>query len=262
MESGEKNIFLKIAYDGTNFCGWQRQPGVRTVCGELEEVLSRVLQQPVKLEATSRTDAGVHAYGQQATLRGVFGIPTQRLARAVNDSLAKSRLERVSDVEILWAKEMPEGFHARFSSKGKLYLYKISNASQVDLFRRNYCYQITRPLDLDAMRAAAKLIEGEHDFAAFMSMGSTPQESTVRTVYAIEIKKDGSDLTLAVSGNGFLYNMVRIITGTLVEVGLGKRSLETVAQAISEKDRSKAGHVAPPQGLYLDEVFYDEDFDE
>lgn len=257
METSEKNFFLKIAYDGTAFSGWQRQPGIRTVCGELEAALERVLLQPVKLEATSRTDAGVHAYGQQATLRGSFGIPADRLAKAVNDSLAKSRLERVGDVQVLWVKEMPEGFHARFSSRGKRYLYKISNAPQVDLFRRNYCYQITRPLDLGAMKAAASLLEGEHDFAAFMSQGSTPQESTVRTVYAIDIKKDGDDIVIAVCGSGFLYNMVRIMTGTLVEAGLGKRSPETVAQALSEKDRSKAGHVAPPQGLYLDEVFYD-----
>lgn len=259
MNTEERNILLKIAYDGTNFCGWQRQPENRTVCGTLEEALSYVCGRDIKLDGTSRTDAGVHAYGQQASFRLGPGIPTERIAKAVNDSLAGSRLERVGEIEVIWAKEMPEDFHARFSSKGKRYVYKISNAPQVDIFRRNYCYQITRPLDLDAMKKAASFIVGEHDFACFQAAGSTPRETTVRTVYDLEISRLGDDIEISISGNGFLYNMVRIIVGTLVEVGLGKRSPESVAKTIASLDRAKAGHTAPPQGLYLKEVFYDEE---
>lgn len=252
-----RNVLLTIQYDGTNFSGWQRQPGVRTVCGRLEEVLSVICKEDVRLEATSRTDAGVHALGQRATLRGNFGIPAERIPIAANTMLAEDRVEFLSDVRILEAKEMPEGFHARFDSKGKRYVYRISNAPEPDIFRRNYCYQIQRPLDLNAMREAASIIQGEHDFKAFMSMGSTPQDSTVRNVYRILLDRDGRDLTIKVEGDGFLYNMVRIIVGTMVEAGLGRRSLAEVREAVEAGDRTKAGHVAPPQGLYLDEVFYE-----
>ena len=128
----------------------------------------------------------------------------------------------------------------------------------MDIFRRNYCYQITKPLDLDAMKKAAAFIIGEHDFACFQAAGSTPRETTVRTVYDLKISRLGDDIEISISGNGFLYNMVRIIVGTLVEVGLGRRTPESVADTIASLDRSKAGHTAPPQGLYLKEVFYDE----
>ena len=141
-----RNVLLTIQYDGTNFSGWQRQPGVRTVCGRLEEVLSVICKEDVRLEATSRTDAGVHALGQRATLRGNFGIPAERIPIAANTMLAEDRVEFLSDVRILEAKEMPEGFHARFDSKGKRYVYRISNAQERDIFRRNYCYQIKRTL--------------------------------------------------------------------------------------------------------------------
>ena len=252
-----RNVLLTIEYDGTNFAGWQRQPGIRTVCGRLEEVLEVICKQPVKLEATSRTDAGVHAYGQRATLRGSFEIPADRISVAANTMLSDDRLEYLSDVRILSAVDMPEGFHARFDSKGKRYVYRISNSPDSDIFKRNYCYQVRKPLDVSAMRKAAEMIRGRHDFAAFMSMGSTLQDSTVRNVWRIDIEEDGSDLTIKVEGDGFLYNMVRIIVGTLVEVGLGKRSLESVRAAVDTADRTKAGHIAPPQGLYLDEVFYE-----
>lgn len=251
-----RNVLLTIKYDGTNFCGWQRQPGTRTVCGELEDVLTRLLGFEVRLDSASRTDAGVHALGQRATLRGSFGIPAERIPRAANDMLARDRYERVGEIEIVAAEEKPEGFHARFDAKGKRYIYRISNAGRVDLFRRNYCYQITRPLDAEAMRRAARYLVGTQDFAAFMSMGSTPQDSTVRSVTETEIYRSGTDIEISVAGDGFLYNMVRIITGTLVEVGLGRRAPECVKEALETRDRTKAGHVAPPHGLYLKEVFY------
>lgn len=262
--AAEKNIWLRIAYDGTNFCGWQRQPGMRTVCGELETVISGLLGQEIKLNGTSRTDAGVHALGQCASFKAPVRIPVDRLAKALNDRLATDRLEGVGDIRILEAREMPSDFHARFSSRGKRYLYRIYNSPDRDIFRRSYVYQVSRELDIEAMRKAASYITGEHDFAGFMSQGSTPQESTVRTIYRLDITKApvtdrASMVTLSIEGNGFLYNMVRIITGTLVEVGQGKRTPQSVALAIEKADRSLAGHTAPPQGLYLDQVFYDPD---
>ncbi|MBR0140530.1 MAG: tRNA pseudouridine(38-40) synthase TruA [Firmicutes bacterium] len=262
----EKNILLTIAYDGTNFSGWQRQPGSRTVCGVLEEQLSDLLGCPVKLDGTSRTDAGVHALGQRASFKAVCPVPTEKLAKVLNDRLAKDRLEGVSDLRVLNAREMPEGFHARFSSRGKRYIYRILNSPDRDIFKRNYFYQISESLDLEAMRAAAAHVVGEHDFACFMSSGSTPQESTVRNVYRLDVDElpaegpgNSREIRITIEGSGFLYNMVRIITGTLVEAGKGRRSPESVREAIESKDRSKAGHTAPPQGLYLAEIFYGED---
>ena len=252
----ERTVLLKIAYDGTGFCGWQRQPGKRTVCGELESALERVTGMPIKIDGTSRTDAGVHALGQQASFRADCPVPTDRLARALSDVLAKDRLEHVGDISVLEAKDMPDDFHARYSSVGKRYIYVIRNAAQPDLFCRNYCYQVSRPLDESAMAQAASFLLGTHDFRCFMAMGSTPQKTTVRTIWQADVTRDGEQIRLAIAGDGFLYNMVRIITGTLVEVGLGRRSPQSMADTIASLDRSKAGHTAPPQGLYLQEVFY------
>ena len=250
-----KNILLKIAYDGTNFSGWQRQPGARTVCGELERILCSMTGLDIKLDGTSRTDAGVHALGQCASFKSDIKIPTENLAKAMNNALAKDRVENIGEIRILSAQEMPDDFHARFSSKGKRYVYKIRQDREPDVFSRNYCYQIPKKLDIEAMREAAKYIAGEHDFACFQSAGS-PKETTVRTVYDLTIEASDDTVLILVSGNGFLYNMVRIIVGTLVEVGLGKRSPESMADIIASCDRQKAAHTAPPQGLYLDEVFF------
>ena len=252
----KRNILLTIAYDGTNFSGWQRQPIVRTVSGELEAVLSEICGVPIELNGASRTDAGVHALGQCASFSGVFGIPTDRICRAVGDALAKDRLERVGEIEVISAVEKPEGFHARYDSKGKRYLYIIRNAEKPDLFRRNYCYQIPSPLDIRAMREAASCLVGEHDFRCFMAAGGNVQKTTVREIYDCEISKSDQEITISVSGNGFLYNMVRIITGTLVDIGLGKKKPGDMTFILLSMDRRNAGHTAPPQGLYLKEVFY------
>ena len=254
-----RNIFLKIAYDGTGFHGWQRLPGKKTVCGCVEEALTRVLGREVKIDGCSRTDAGVHALGQTATLLlEDHGIPTERIKKALNDCLITQKREGVGEIEILEAKEMPEGFHARYSAKGKQYIYKIRNAESPDLFKRTRYYQVRQPLDVDAMRKAAAIIVGTHDFACFQTAGGTPRETTVRTVWALDILQDGEYITVSIKGNGFLYNMVRIIVGTLVEVGLGKKDASELSDIIASKDRGRAGHTAPPQGLYLKEVYYDE----
>ena len=254
-----RNLLLTIAYDGTGFHGWQRLPGERTVCGTVEEALARVLGREVKIDGCSRTDAGVHALGQTATLLlEDHGIPTDRIQKALGDCLATQKREGVGEIAIVDVREVPEGFHARYSAKGKEYLYKIRNAESPDIFKRTRYYQITQPLDLEAMRRAASYIVGTHDFACFQTAGGTPRETTVRTVWALEINKDGDYVTLSIKGDGFLYNMVRIIAGTLVEVGLGKKDADELPAIIASKDRGRAGHTAPPQGLYLKEVFYDE----
>lgn len=273
----ERNILLTIEYDGSGFSGWQRQPGARTVQGELEAALSRVLGKPVEINGTSRTDAGVHALGQQASFRGEFGIPTDRIQTAVNNLLAGrgggiGKIGRVGDVRIVGVREVPMEFHARFDSRGKMYRYVIADSGRMDIFRRRYCYQVDRPLDVEAMQAAAAHMVGTHDFQCFQAAGSTPRKTTVRTIYSLDVKRqDGApddpacgaplgmagDVVLEVAGDGFLYNMVRIITGTLVEVGLGRREPDSIAAVIEGRDRRLAGHTAPPEGLYLVKVFYE-----
>lgn len=255
-----KNVLLKIAYDGTDFSGWQRQPNRRTVQGEVERVLSILCRQEITVNGTSRTDAGVHALDQRCTFCGEFGIPVERIPLAANHLFLSGshRPGSVSDLCILEAKEVPRGFHARFQSRGKRYIYKIRNAAQPDMFLRHTCYQVQRPLDWEAMHRAGQFIVGEHDFRCFMAAGSQVGEDTVRTVYDLSVSRKGDWITLSISGNGFLYNMVRIIVGTLTEVGLHQRDENSLKQIIESKKRAMAGHTAPPQGLYLAKVFYDE----
>ena len=256
-----KNVLLTIQYDGTNFSGWQRQPDRRTVQGEVERVLSILCKQEILVNGTSRTDAGVHAFDQHCSFAGDFGIPVERIPIAANHLFlaGEHRPGSVSDVQIVEAREVPMDFHARFNSRGKRYIYKIRNAKEPDMFLRTQCYQIPRPLDHEAMHRAGQHIVGEHDFRCFMAAGSQVGEDTVRTVYDVSVTRDGDWVTLSISGNGFLYNMVRIITGTLVEVGLGQRTEDSVADAIASRNRATAGHTAPPQGLYLAKVFYEEE---
>lgn len=268
-----KNVLLTIAYDGTDFCGWQKQPGQRSVQGEVERALSIICARPIRLNGTSRTDAGVHAYGQRANFIEEFGIPVEKLPMVANGifaSAASDRSRKASgDVAILAAEEVPADFHARFNASGKKYIYRISNSQKPDPFRRNYCYQIGRDLDLDTMKQAAAHLVGTKDFKCFQAAGGKELETTVRTVYSARISASDntkSDRTapdseknfeFEIIGDGFLYNMVRIIAGTLVDIGLGKKSPDVLPEIIARKDRRLAGHTAPPQGLYLAEVYYE-----
>lgn len=264
----KKNLLLTIEYDGTLFSGWQRQPGKRTVQGELEEVLSVLCGAEISIDGTGRTDAGVHALGQCATFSGRFGIPADRLMKAANDMLAESRLKG-GDVRITSVRQVPEGFHARFSAKGKRYVYRIFCGDQMPVFLRNYRYHVRRPLNTEAMAHALKAFEGTKDFRGFMAAGSTLKGPTVRTIYETSLKANPvagisgadegacpSEIEISVKGSGFLYNMVRIIVGTLVDVGTGKIPAESLPEIIASGDRSRAGHTAPPQGLYMAEVFF------
>ena len=277
-----KNILLTIAYDGTEFCGWQRQPGQRSVQGEVERALSQVCGQSIQINGTSRTDAGVHALGQRASFTADFKIPVEKIAVAVNGLLAVSEKKRGrnygGDAAILEAVEMPEDFHARFSATGKKYTYQIRNSSSPEPFLRNYRYHIYKPLNVEGMKQAAAFIAGTHDFKCFQAAGGKVMESTVRPISGIRVSEAcnpgataalsgavdfhnagvlGSDIRIEIIGDGFLYNMVRIIAGTLVDVGLSRKQPDEIRDIIEGKDRRRAGHTAPPQGLFLTEVFFE-----
>lgn len=262
-----KNILLTIEYDGTEFAGWQRQPKQRTAQGVLEKALCEVCRTEVKVNGTSRTDAGVHAYGQRANFKAELGIPIENLKYATNNCLSKEVdiIGGIGDMRITQVEEVPLDFHARFDAKAKTYLYKIRNAKEADVFDKNFCYQITRPLNLKAMQMAAQEIVGTHDFKSFQAQGGKLIDDTVRTVMNLQIYQDILEehpdftdqiLTIEITGDGFLYNMVRIIVGTLVDVGTGKISHKKMGEIIESKERQRAGHTAPPQGLYLNEVYY------
>lgn len=262
-----KNILLTIEYDGTQFAGWQRQPKQRTAQGVLEKALSEVCQKEIKINGTSRTDSGVHAYGQRANFKADLGIPVDKLMFATNNYLSKEVdiIGGIGDMKVIKVEEVPLEFHARFDAKAKTYIYKIRNARETDVFDRNFCYQIARSLNINAMRKAAEEIVGSHDFKCFQAQGGKIIDDTVRTIMNLQIYQDileeGKDfvdqiLTIEVTGDGFLYNMVRIIVGTLVDVGTGKISSKKMGEIIESKERQRAGHTAPPQGLYLTDVFY------
>lgn len=255
-----KNVLIKIEYDGTNFSGWQIQPEVRTVQGEIEHVLKYIAGDDVHIHGTSRTDAGVHALGQCASFEWDNNMPVEKLAEVMNRRFGaggEGRSGAPGDIRIISAEQVPEGFHARYSCRGKTYRYVIDKSG--DIFRRNIAYQYpgAEDLDIDAMKKAASHIIGTHDFKCFESSGGTPRESTVRTVSELRIFEDDGSIIIEVTGDGFLYNMVRIIVGTLVEAGSGKRTAESVRDAIESRDRSKAGFTAPPQGLYLKEIYFE-----
>lgn len=267
-----KNVLLTIEYDGTGFSGWQRQPEARTVQGTVEKVLTDLIGEPVTVEGVSRTDAGVHARDQKAVFGADLRIPVENLAKVMNARLQgrpEARSEN-DDVRILSAEEVPDGFRVREHVAGKTYRYSIRNAVDMPVFDRNYRYLVKPDLDAAKMREAAECIKGTHDFVCFQAAGGEPGKTTVRTISAIDIREvpvqstepdgdAGRDMFIDISGDGFLYNMVRIITGTLVEVGLGKREPAELGEIIESRDRTQAGHTAPPQGLCLMKVFLDGD---
>lgn len=241
---------LTIAYDGHEFHGWQKQcpPGgepLRTVAGVVEGTLQRVLGEPINLVGASRTDAGVHALGQVAHFDAVCRVPLARLAQAINARLP-------GDVEVRHAEKVSGTFDAIRGARRKQYRYRLHNVEQRPLERRFHVYHCWTPLDLDAMNAAAALFVGEHDFEAFAAAGHNRQ-STVRTIFHCDVARDrdGREVHITVEGNGFLYNMVRIIAGTLVEVGRGRFRPEQVTAALASRDRRDAGPTLPPEGLWL-----------
>ncbi len=243
-----KNIKLTIAYDGTNYSGWQRQSNARTVQGEIEKKLRAITKQEIQIHGSGRTDAGVHALNQIASFKSDLSIPVNKLAFVLNNALP-------SDIVIKEVEEMDMDFHARYSANGKKYVYKIYNGAIRNPMYANYSYFVNRDIDINKMIEASKYFIGEHDFKGFMSSGSNVK-NTVRTIYNINVWEKDEFIILEYKGNGFLYNMVRIITGSLLDVAFGKVMMKNLGYIIESKDRKNARHKAPPQGLYLAEVYY------
>ncbi|MBI2878024.1 MAG: tRNA pseudouridine(38-40) synthase TruA [Candidatus Tectomicrobia bacterium] len=243
-----RTLKLVVAYDGTHFSGWQRQPKLRTVQGAIETALGKLPLQFEKLIASGRTDAGVHALGQVVSLRADTRMEPYALVRALNRLLPPDVVVQGAD----WA---PEGFHARHAAKSKIYLYQIWRRELPSPFSRPYSWHIPFPLNLEAMREGARHLVGTHDFSAFRVMESEPQSSQ-RTVFRLDLVQEEDFLKVFAEANGFLHHMVRNIVGTLVEVGRGRFRPDQVQTILESRDRRRAGPTAPPQGLFLYRVNY------
>ncbi|MGG1678304.1 tRNA pseudouridine(38-40) synthase TruA [Neobacillus sp. NRS-1170] len=238
-----------ISYDGSGFSGYQVQPNKRTVQLELETVLAKIHKGvPVKVSGSGRTDAGVHAKGQVIHFDSALQIPERKWEMALNSMLP-------SDISVLSVVKVDESFHARFDAAGKEYRYQLYLSSKRDPFQRNFAYLYPYALDVDAMKQASKYLLGSHDFTSFCA-AKTEVVDKVRTIETIDFVADRDLLVIRFVGNGFLYNMVRILVGTLLEVGAGERKPRDVADILAGKDRRLAGKTAPAHGLYLWEVFY------
>lgn len=243
-----KRIKLTVAYDGTDYCGWQIQPNGITVEKVLNRALSRLTGEDIAVTGASRTDAGVHARGNVAVFDTASTIPPERFSYAVNTLLPE-------DVVVVKSEEVAADWHPRYQESVKTYAYHILNREMPDPVRRKYVWHVNCPLDLEKMRTAAEYLTGEHDFKSFCSI-HTGAKTTVRTIYSMDVERSGEVITIRVSGNGFLYNMVRIITGTLVEAGRGFRQPERVKELLDADERGKAGPTAPAQGLLLESIEY------
>ncbi len=243
------NYKLTLSYDGTRYRGWQRQGNTEnTIQAKVEAALSRILAQPVELSASGRTDAGAHARMQVASFRADTKLDVQEILSRLRGALP----EDIAANELSLAEPR---FHARLSCTGKTYVYRVRSSAVQDVFERRYMYRVEEDLDTGAMRAAAELLLGEHDFTAFQS-NKRMKKSAVRRIDKIDITRSGEELRFTVSGDGFLYNMVRIIVGTLLEVGAHRMTAADVEHALASKQRENAGPTAPAQGLCLWEVFY------
>ena len=245
-----RNIKLTIEYDGKEFNGWQKQPNKLNIQGTIEKAIERITGENVELMASGRTDRGVHALGQVANFKTNSELPIEKFPIAINSNMT-------SAIKIKNAEEVDENFHSRLSCKRKTYRYVINNSKYGSSIYRNLETHIPQKLDIEKMKEAVKYFEGEHDFKAFKSSG-TSSKSSVRTIYKAEvIKKEGERIWIELTGNGFLYNMVRIIAGTLVDVGEKKIEPKEIEEIIKSKNRQMAGKTLAPQGLFLVNVEYD-----
>ena len=244
-----RNIKLTIEYDGKDFNGWQKQPNKLNIQGTIEKAIERITGKEVELMASGRTDRGVHALAQVANFKTDSKLPIEKFPIAINSNIKNSI--RIKDAE-----EVDENFHSRLSCKKKTYRYVINNSKYGSSIYRNLETHIPVKLNVNKMKEAIKYFEGEHDFKAFKASG-TSNKSSVRTIYKGEvIKKEDERIWIELTGSGFLYNMVRIIAGTLVDVGLGKIEPIEIKDIIKSKDRQKAGKTLAPQGLFLVKVEY------
>ena len=243
-----RNIKLIIEYDGKSFNGWQKQPNKLNIQGEIEKAIGEITGEEIDLIASGRTDAGVHSLGQTANFKTNSSIPIEKFPIAINSKLKKSIL-------IKSAEEVEDRFHSRYSVKSKKYRYTINNSQYGSAIYRDMEYHFPFDLDVPKMQEAAKYFEGEHDFKAFKASG-TSSKSSVRIIFKAEVVKNEDRIYIELTGNGFLYNMVRIISGTLVDVGTGKIKPEEIKDIIESKERIRAGKTLPARGLCLVQVNY------
>ncbi len=243
------NYKLTLAYDGTRYDGWQKQGNTsKTIQGKLEQLMTRLEEQPIEVQGAGRTDAGVHAKGQVCNCKLNRTWQEEELRDVMNQYLP-------SDIAVLQVEKVPERFHARLTATGKTYCYRIWTGAVPNVFERDYVYTHGQSVSVESMRQAIPYLLGTHDFKSFCS-NKHMKKSTVRTLDSIVIEELTNEIRITYHGNGFLYNMVRILTGTLLEVGEGKRTPESMADILEKKDRQQAGVTVPPQGLSLLSVDY------
>ena len=244
-----RNFRIVLQYEGTKYQGWQKQESTdNTIQGKLEKILTKMDGETVEVHGAGRTDAGVHAKGQVAHFKSNTKRSEIEILTYINQYLPE-------DIAVISIKEAGDRFHARLNATGKIYQYRILNSQIPAVFERRYMHVEQREFDLDKMKEAAEILVGSHDFKAFTST-KRGKKSTVRTIWDIEIKKIGNEVAITYKGDGFLYHMVRILSGTLIEVGLLERSIESVKDALESLDRQNAGFLAPAKGLTLLEVLY------
>jgi len=244
-----RNIKIVIEYDGTRYKGWQRLgDSDNTVQHRIETVLSKMAGENIEITASGRTDAGVHATNQVANFRTDCTMSEHKMRSYCYEYLPE-------DIVVKSVEEVDLNFHARYNVKVKKYVYNICNNKAHDVFTRKYAYHIPQPLNIEKMRKASEILIGEHDFQSFTTL-KTKKKSTVRNIYTINILNEDGNIEISIQGNGFMKNMVRLIVGTLVEVGLGERTVNEFADILDKKERQYAGHIAPAKGLFLEEVNY------
>ena len=246
----KRNIKLMLAYDGTRYNGWQKQGNTEnTIQGKLERVLSAMLEEDIELHGSGRTDAGVHARGQVANFKTDASYTLDEISRYAATYLPE-------DIAIYHMEEVPMRFHSRLNAVRKCYTYRVWNSYIPNVFERKYTYEVEQSLNVEEMQKAAQHLIGTHDFKSFCT-NKRIKKSTVRTIFDIQIVKKGDEICFTYEGDGFLYNMVRILTGTLIEVGLGKRHPEEIPGIIAALNREAAGFTVPPMGLCLEYVTYE-----
>ncbi|MFC3040891.1 tRNA pseudouridine(38-40) synthase TruA [Virgibacillus xinjiangensis] len=251
-----RKIKCIVTYDGSRFSGYQIQPGQRTVQGELEKALAKIHKgSHTGVHASGRTDAGVHAIRQVFHFETSYQIPEEKWKKAINSLLP-------GDIYITSSEEVASSFHSRFDVKRKEYRYYVSNTVEPNVFWRNYVFHFAYQLNLESMQEACRHLEGTHDFTSFTSAKATTKGSKIRTIYHASCSERDGQIEFIFRGNGFLYNMVRIIIGTLLDIGQGRKKPEDIQSIIGKKDRKYAGETAPPQGLYLWKVIYEENDEE
>lgn len=246
-----KRVRLTVAYDGTNYHGWQVQNNGITIESELNRCLSELLKEEIQVIGASRTDSGVHALGNIAVFDTHARMPAEKISYALNQRLPE-------DIRIQCSEEVARDWHPRYCSSRKTYEYRIYRGEFAMPVKRLYSLFVYRPLDVEKMREAAAYLVGEHDFKSFCQTGAQV-ETTVRTVYSVELVEEGNDLIIRVCGGGFLYNMVRIIAGTLLDVGMGKKTPKDMPEILECRNRSAAGPTAPAHGLTLIKYEFEEE---